>query len=439
MGRIEITNDNPPFAHELLETLKAGRADAGIVEAVGPLASICISTEGLSDAPPAARHFRALQAARAMSPGTTLVFLDRTRSEHPSGLGGMSGLSKTIRLENSGRRVFTLTLMDDEALHSGATAVASCIARTDRDLVLGDGAAFEALPGDALSPPSHTSSRDAGQVWLVTGGARGVTSDCAVEVARRTGGTFVLLGRTSPIAWPNWLEDQSDLMPLRAHLARMAGKNGVPATPKAIDQYARQLIAGREIGSTLQQIAAAGATARYVQCDLANSESIRTALSEALTQGQNVTGLIHGAGVLADAVIEKQTTESFKTVFGPKVDGLLTLMGSIDTRHLRHCGLFSSASAVFGNPGQANYAAANAWLNAYASDLSGRHPAIRVRSFCWGPWEGGMVDASLAKLFGDRGISLIPRHDGAQIFADQLLDADHRYPHLVVGDTWGGA
>ncbi|MCA8901655.1 MAG: SDR family NAD(P)-dependent oxidoreductase [Hyphomonas sp.] len=438
LGRIEITAGDLGIAALLLQALTQAGADAAIADAPGPAANTVIVTDGFSERPPAERHHRALTIALAAPPASRVFLIDRGQAAAPADLGGLSGLAKTIRQEQAGRSVYALTVMTGDgpdAVH----AIVSSLAQTDQDLVLGQGAAFHVALGDTLLPPTSAMTAGSDDVWVVTGGARGVTSDCAIEVAQRTGGTFLLLGRSSCIVWPSWLEETDSLPQLRAYLARRAGSNGVPSTPKEIDRYARNLLAGREIIATLARFSEVGAAAHYVQCDLSQPDMIRAAITGALPRGKQVTGIIHGAGVLSDAVVEKQTEATFQTVFGPKVDGLLALMQCVDPGQLRYCGLFSSASAVFGNPGQANYAAANGWLNTYATHLSAAYPSLRVRSFCWGPWEGGMVDEGLARMFAARDISLISRNEGARIFADQLLEADHAFPHLVVGDVWGEA
>ena len=134
----------------------------------------------------------------------------------------------------------------------------------------------------------------------------------------------------------------------------------------------------------------------------------------------------------------RKTQEDLEHVFQPKAQGLLNLLGAIDQNALRHVGLFSSAAAVFGNAGQSDYAMANAWLNATAHSLHHALPDAIVKSFCWGPWEGGMVDAALAAHFASKGIGLIGLDDGARIFADQILSGAPDETELLIGDEWPG-
>jgi len=79
---------------------------------------------------------------------------------------------------------------------------------------------------------------------------------------------------------------------------------------------------------------------------------------------------------------------------------------------------------------------ANAWLNAVAQRLHATQAQIQVKSFCWGPWAGGMVDDTLAAHFVERGIPLISLQDGAEIFAHHLLYGDRDSVNLLIGDRW---
>jgi len=232
---------------------------------------------------------------------------------------------------------------------------------------------------------------------------------------------------------------EPELKALRGLLARNASQPGMPKKPVEIDRFARRLLASAEIGGTLEAITAAGGQAHYLQVDIGDAADVQRVIDEAVNTAGAITGLVHGAGVLADGRSEALTLENFETVFGPKVNGLEAVLSCLDLSALSHVGLFSSASAVFGNTGQANYAAANGWLNAVAERLALAMPGAQVKSFCWGPWQGGMVDEALARMFTERGIGLISRAEGARIFADMLLGAPADQVRFVIGDEWSAA
>ena len=431
LGRVEVTNADPSTASALAALIGPQATSVAIPSGT---AQTVILTEGLTKQPPADRHWSALAQARtARAPGARIILLQSADI-----VSGLPGLSRTLRKEWPDGSVATLSLSaPDAATRATHTLAALSAPLTDR-LLTTDGQSHETHVSPTLAPPT-SSAHTAPALWLVTGGARGVTATCAIELARRTGGTFLLAGRSALSPWPQAVAPTQDLKTLRAALAQQAVASGEKAKPADIDRTARAALAGQEIRATLTALAAAGATAHYVQLDLSDTATLVPAMAAIQAQHGPITGLVHGAGVLADKLAMEKTEAEVRKVFGPKVDGLLALLGAINTTQLTHIGLFSSASALFGNAGQADYAMANECLNQLARQLHTQLPNAQVKSFNWGPWDGGMVDAGLAAHFAQQGISLIGQADGARIFADQLLNGDRDQVELLVGDAWSGA
>ncbi|MDF5757172.1 type I polyketide synthase [Spongiactinospora sp. TRM90649] len=136
------------------------------------------------------------------------------------------------------------------------------------------------------------------------------------------------------------------------------------------------------------ELAGYGARARAVACDVSDRAALRQVLS-----GHRVTGVFHTAGVLDDGVVEALTPRRVAGVFGPKADAALALHELAAEHDPDVFAMFSSVSATLGSPGQGNYAAANAYLDALA-----RHRAARGQAalaLAWGPWDvgGGMLGA----------------------------------------------
>jgi NAD(P)-dependent dehydrogenase (short-subunit alcohol dehydrogenase family) len=401
-------------------------------------AQTVILTEGLSATAPADRHWQALAQARAArTPGARIILLQSATPQSRTMVSGLPGLSRTLQKEwpDTSVAAWSLTAPDAEAC---AHHILSALGTRLGDAVLtADGQAQQTHVAVSLIPPTvHAPTAPA--LWLVTGGARGVTATCAIELARRTGGTFLLAGRSALSPWPQAITRTTDLKTLRASLAQNAVASGHRVKPADIDRAARAALAGQEIEQTLAGLAATGATAHYVQLDLSDTATLTPAINAIQAQHGAITGLVHGAGVLADKLAMEKTEAEVRKVFGPKVEGLLALLGAINITQLTHVGLFSSASALFGNTGQADYAMANESLNQLARQLSSKLPHAQIKSYNWGPWDGGMVDAGLAAHFAAQGIALIGQADGARIFADQLLDGDRDMVELLVGDEWSG-
>ncbi|MCI4645145.1 MAG: SDR family NAD(P)-dependent oxidoreductase [Hyphomonadaceae bacterium] len=413
--------------------LEKALADAGIKTVSKPGAkSTIVITEGLKLPDPTARHWAVLEVARqCRGRGNRILMLEKANGAL-SRISGLQGLARTLRQEwpEVGIACWSLAAPASKLDLLGAFS-----AELEDAILTPDGPMAQSVAPNA--PPLSGKGPETPGVWLVSGGARGVTSDCVLALAERLGGGTVLLAGRSPIApWPEGIADTGDLKALRLALIEKARAQGEKPLPKEVDRAARAALAGREIRATLAGLQACGVRAEYLQLDLGDADRVKEALAKAQAQHGAITGLIHGAGVLADGLAETKTREDVGRVFAPKLQGFLNLMAALEPAALSHIGLFSSASAVFGNIGQSDYAMANAWLSRVARQLAEDLPDAQVKSFCWGPWNGGMVDEALAAHFRARGIGLIERADGAAIFADHLLYGDRADVELLVGDEW---
>jgi KR domain/Phosphopantetheine attachment site len=131
-------------------------------------------------------------------------------------------------------------------------------------------------------------------------------------------------------------------------------------------------------------LAAGGAQVQVSSCDAADREALAGLLGR-IPAAHPLTAVIHTAGVLDDGVISALTAERVDSVLRPKADAALVLDELTSGQELSAFVLFSSAAATFGSPGQGNYAAANAVLDALAQDRRARGlPAV---SIAWGMWE----------------------------------------------------
>jgi acyl transferase domain-containing protein/NAD(P)H-dependent flavin oxidoreductase YrpB (nitropropane dioxygenase family) len=282
-------------------------------------------------------------------------------------------------------------------------------------------AAPDAPAGQVASP---LGPRD---VVLVTGGARGITAEVAVEIAARTGATMVLLGRTPPppAVEPEATAAHTAPADLRKALLEGARRLGAPVTPKEIEARLKQILADRDIRATLEACGRTGASAEYVPCDVRHPADLERVIRAVVARHGRIDAVVHGAGVIEDRLIADKSAESFDRVVATKTAPLLTLARLLDPGSLKLLLLFSSTSGFFGNTGQVDYAAANEILNRMARRLKSLWPA-RVVAINWGPWSGaGMVTPEVARQFRARGVGMvtvpagraaawreIARHDG---------------------------
>jgi NADPH:quinone reductase-like Zn-dependent oxidoreductase/acyl carrier protein/NADP-dependent 3-hydroxy acid dehydrogenase YdfG len=131
-------------------------------------------------------------------------------------------------------------------------------------------------------------------------------------------------------------------------------------------------------------LAAAGAAVHIAACDVADRGQLAGLVAQ-VPAGCPLTGVIHAAGALDDATVGALTPARVDRVLAPKADAAITLDELTADRDLSAFVLFSSAAAAFGSPGQGNYAAANAVLDAVAAGRRARGlPAVSV---AWGMWE----------------------------------------------------
>jgi acyl transferase domain-containing protein/NADPH:quinone reductase-like Zn-dependent oxidoreductase/acyl carrier protein len=152
---------------------------------------------------------------------------------------------------------------------------------------------------------------------------------------------------------------------------------------------------GSEASEAIEQMQSRGVEVKVVSCDVADCCAVESALA-AIPASQPLKGILHAAGVLDDHSLLEQTMESILTVLRPKWHGAWNLHTLTRNQKLDFFVLFSSGAALLGSPGQANYAAANASLDALAEyRCSLGLPALSVQ---WGPWN---VAGMAAKLKND--------------------------------------
>ncbi|PQO43784.1 type I polyketide synthase [Blastopirellula marina] len=165
-----------------------------------------------------------------------------------------------------------------------------------------------------------------------------------------------------------------------------------------------------------------GVAVDCVALDVADRNSVAQTI-KSLNKQNTLVGVIHAAGVLDDATLPQQSWERFETVMSSKVDGAWNLHVATAELPLEMFVAFSSLAAVIGSPGQANYAAANAFLDGLAKYR--RSQGLAGLSINWGPWSGGgmAADQDHAK-WAKLGVGVISPPEGLfaleQILSDRL-------------------
>ena len=227
--------------------------------------------------------------------------------------------------------------------HETHIAYQAGIRRVARLIRIGD-AAEQPVPSGGSpegSEPLSNGRIRPDRSYLVTGGLGGIGLAVAGWLADRGAGAIVLNGRRPP------------------------------------DNAADEVISALQEG---------GATVRVELADVTDAAAVDRMLERIEEELPPLGGVIHSVGVLSDSALANQSWERFESVLWPKVLGGWHLHRATESRDLHMFVLFSSMAGVLGSPGQANHAAANAFLDQLAAHR--RALGLPGQAIAWGPWAG---------------------------------------------------
>ncbi len=209
-------------------------------------------------------------------------------------------------------------------------------------------------------------------VYLITGGLGGIGLCLAEHLARTRSARLVLVGRTrlpAPAARAEWLTSHDPDDPMHALLRR------------------------------LEELERSGAEVLVASADVTDPAALRAVIAEARDRFGSIDGVFHTAGVLDDGVVALETLEAAERVLAPKVAGAAAIDAALGDAPVDFVLYFSSVSAITGLAGQFDYAAANAFLDAYAEARARRtgQPSFAVG---WNAWRDVGMAAGLASSLG---------------------------------------
>ncbi|HEX8534372.1 MAG TPA: SDR family NAD(P)-dependent oxidoreductase [Allosphingosinicella sp.] len=178
---------------------------------------------------------------------------------------------------------------------------------------------------------------------VVTGGARGIGTECAIDLALRTGSPLVLVGRSAP-----------DVAALSAIKAR---------------------------------VSAVGVEVRYVQADVCDAPLLRRGIADAVAGLSPVTHLIHAAGLNEPALLGALDEAAVASTLSPKCSGLLAAIDACGGS-LKRVVAFSSIIGRLGLAGETHYALANAEQSRLLAAVAAERPGLSGLSVEWSVWAG---------------------------------------------------
>lgn len=164
----------------------------------------------------------------------------------------------------------------------------------------------------------------------------------------------------------------------------------------SVSDKARVIITGRTKASLVldtvawKQLAVKKRSIEYVQLDLKNAEQVAGLVQDVIARFGKLSGVLHAAGQTSDSFALKKTEQEFEETLAPKVKGTFNLYLALQEIEFDFLALFSSVASWFGNIGQADYAAANGFMDNFASTISDKLSG-QVVSINWPYWrDGGM-------------------------------------------------
>ncbi|MGW2108770.1 SDR family oxidoreductase [Streptomyces sp. NPDC001948] len=439
-----LLGDTPEVAARLAShgaEVSARAQDHVLTETDGPVDGVLWSgaLAGTDDTPLLPASFPVLKAALARAPRWLLAVRPADGEAPDARTAGLRGLFRTVAHEFP-RTVARIVEVADSAPPALADAVIAETVASDRTPVVLRTAAgrhgFELVaaplgvlgstgagPAGAGAPEATALGLDQDSVVLLAGGARGITAQFAAVLAGAARCRLELLGRTPAPDGPEAPDTASARTPaeLRAALAARGGMK-----PAEINRAAELLLAQREITSTLTEITASGGRARYRSVDFREPDAVLQAVKEIHAEHGRLDGVVHAAGVIEDRLIAEKSTESFRRVYATKATGADALLTALEELPAppAFTVLFGSISAVLGNRGQVDYAAANDALETLGAAFAAR-TGRRAVTVHWGPWapsagHSGMIGAELAREYARRGIRLIDPEEGTAALLREL-------------------
>ena len=335
--------------------------------------------------------------------------------------GAMAGLFKGIAREFSGlhvRVVDAAAELAEPELAAGVVAeMQDGVGPVEIGLVDGRRVTIAASETRPAATTSLESLRQ-GSTWIVTGGARGVTAECARELGRKFGLKLALVGSTAPVAVEEaWLSlDEAGIRDLKGRVMLDAKSRGTD--PRSAWKTVEKSI---EIGKSLAKFRSAGVNATYFACNLSDAAAVKTLVHSVARDIGPVRGIVHGAGFESACRFEKKTVDGLEATLGPKCVGLEHLAATVDPATLEAVIGFGSTSGRLGGHGQADYSLANDMLAKMLAALRQRR-GLRTTVFHWHAWdEVGMASRPESRFVLEQfGLKFMPLAEGVRRFMDEI-------------------
>ncbi len=320
------------------------------------------------------------------------------------------GLVRSAQAEHPGRFVLVDTDSQTASLHGLLAEIEGAIADEESQLAIRHGVAYaprlirigDRAPRQDQGLTGVTPAIDA-QAGTVVGMADGL--DTAFMDAQ---GTVLITGGTG-------------------------GLGGALALNLVIDRGVRHLVLVSRRGSEAEgalelqaQLQEHGAHVGIAACDVSDRDQLRTVI-ESISAEHPLRAVVHTAGITDNALVDSLTVEQLEQVLTTKANGALLLHELTIDHELDAFVLFSSMAGVTGGPGQGNYAAANAFLDALACQR--RAQGLPATSLAWGLWSDigmgrSLGEAEMRRMAGTSSLGVISPEEGLALFGPALASGE---------------
>ncbi|CAL9445772.1 hypothetical protein SUDANB95_02327 [Actinosynnema sp. ALI-1.44] len=380
-----------PAGHPLAERLRVALDEAGIGDGV----LLCLPDNGEEHVE---LMLAAGQAATSARPGTRFVVVQ--------GRYGASGLARTAFLEAEGVATTIVSLADlapttaaeiDETVRK---VVVEAAATTTFSEVRYDADGTRTTPVltvlQSPAEPRTGTPLDGTDVLLVTGGAKGITAECALVMAKDSGAKLALVGRDAPEA-------------------------------------------DEEIAANLARMTAAGVEVRYERADVTDAAQVAAAVARFEAALGPVTAVMHGAGRNEPTGLGTLTAERFRQTLDVKVAGLRAVLDAVDQDKIKLLVTFGSIIGRAGLRGEAHYSTANDWMSELTVDFQRAHPGARALAMEWSVWSGAGMGERLGvvEALTRNGITPVSVEEGLRVLRQVLADPSAG-PVLTITGRMGG-
>ncbi len=325
---------------------------------------------------------------------------------------GATALAATIHQERSDLRVRVLDFSPDLSADEIAKKAIAEIGTPDAFAAVGYNTERTRqvrylrllAPGTYKSRSFSWTKED---VILVTGGAKGITAECALGVAKVCKARVALVGRSPR---PDQRQNQSET---------------------------------NEISITLKKYADQNLTAEYFSCDISDREAVSRLVQQVRKEMGPITGVIHGAGLNVPKETTTVSVDEAIDEVSPKLMGALNLMAALDSEPPKLFVGLTSIIGVTGMRGNAWYGFSNEALDIILHRFEANHPEMRTLSVAYSVWRDEGMGARLGSVnvLKEQGISAIPTEEGVDRFV-RLFFYDPGVHQVIVAarleglDTW---